>query len=151
MDLKKPTFGRVFMVLAPDCPLCQTYSTEIVKLSNATSSNLEFYGIMAGGDYSHQEIKHFVDSFQFEIPILMDKWYDLTKQLRATVTPEFFLVDSLGQTVYSGKFDDWATGLAQKKIKPTQFYLQDAIEAYTLGKSIKVTRTEPIGCVLENN
>lgn len=142
--------GVVCMTMTPDCPLCQTYSTEFVKLANEWSrKGLKFYAILPGEIYSDEEIRHFQDSFQFDLPVIVDKEYELVKQLGATVTPEFFLLDSTMAIKYQGKYDDWATGLARKKPKPTKFYLAQALEQFYNGQTVTTAKTEPLGCLIE--
>ncbi|MBO6516505.1 MAG: redoxin family protein [Bacteroidia bacterium] len=144
--------AKVFMFLAPDCPLCQTYSTELVKLNDYfKAENVDFYGVMPGKNYTREEVTHFIDSFQFKLPLLMDQDYKLTNTFEAKVTPEFFLVDSNQQVLYRGLMDDWAIDLARKRVKPSRYYLQNAIEAYLSGDKVEIAETEAVGCVLEND
>ncbi|MFT5723301.1 MAG: thioredoxin-related protein [Bacteroidia bacterium] len=137
------------MWLAPDCPLCQTYSSDFIMLSQTFSSQVSFYGVLPSNQYTNAEIQHFVDSFGFDIPIILDETYELTKRFNATVTPEFILIDSSFTVQYQGKFDDWATDLGQKKLKPTAFYFKDALQSFTAGQPVLNRYVEPIGCVIE--
>ncbi len=144
------TRAKVIIMLAPDCPLCQNYSTEFVDMAKTyASSDIEFIGVLPGTDYETEEIAHFRDSFQFDLPILLDSTYQYAHALEAQVTPQFYLIDSTSNVLYTGKFNNWATGLAQKRTKPTEFYLEDAINSFLKGEKISIAYTEPIGCVLE--
>ena len=138
----------VLMWLAPDCPLCQTYSTEFVLMADSFPG-LRFFGVLPGDLYSSAEVDHFVDSFHFRMPILLDSDFKLTKKLDVTTTPEFLILDNGLNLKYQGKFDDWATGLAQKKPKPSEHYLEDALKAFSAGKPIETAYTEPLGCLIE--
>ena len=142
--------AKAVILLAPDCPLCQNYSTEFVEMANTFGSDkLEFFGVLPGTDYEAEEIAHFKDSFQFDLPILMDSIYSYTHGLKGQVTPQFYLIDSLSNILYTGKFNNWATGLAQKRTKPTEFYLEDAVKSFLNNREVAVKYTEPIGCVIE--
>ena len=142
--------NKAIMILAPDCPLCQTYSTEFSHLADSFATlSMQFYGALPGSDYTDKEITHYQDSFQFDLPILLDPNFVLTKKLSAIVTPQFFIVDSNFTVLYKGKLDNWATGLAQKRQKPTKFYLKDALSALAIGEAIRVKETPAIGCVIE--
>ena len=135
------------MFLAPDCPLCQTYSTEFVKLSKTAS--IPFYGVFTGDLYTDQERKHFIDSFAFDLPILKDYDWAFAKSLDARTTPEFFIMSTSGAVMYRGRFDNWATNLAAKRTKPTEFYFADALQAFEHHEEIQIKETEPLGCVIE--
>ncbi len=137
------------MWLAPDCPLCQAYSTRFTELAAVSALDVSYYGVLPGAHYSQEEIEHFKDSFAFDLEIVTDPDYRLSRKLGATVTPEFFLLDTGYQVIYSGKFDDWATDLSQKKLKPTAYYFKDAIEAFSQGKHVAINHVDPIGCTIE--
>ena len=138
----------VLMWLAPDCPLCQTYSTEFVRMADSFP-DLQFLGVLPGNLYSKEEVNYFVDSFQFDKPILVDADFKLTKKMGVTTTPEFLVLDNNLSIRYQGKFDDWATALAQKKPKPTEHYFKDALTSFMAGETIKTQYTEPLGCLIE--
>lgn len=139
------------MWLAPDCPLCQLYSSEFISTSEQYGNDIHFYGVLPGSYYSNQEVTHFKDSFNFNLPLIKDPNFILTKRYGVTTTPEFVLLDSLGDIKYQGKFDDWATGLSQKKIKPTQFYFSSALENFMSNEPIDPKYTKPIGCIIETD
>lgn len=147
IDLTKQ--NTVLMWLAPDCPLCQTYSSEFLALDSLYRSHFQFVGVLPGNLYSTDEIDHFVDSFHFDLPIVMDDKYLLTKKYQVSVTPEFILLDTNLKIQYQGKFDDWATGLAQKKVKPTQFYLKNALNQFAASQNVSPNYVEPVGCLIE--
>lgn len=138
-----------FMWLAPDCPLCQVYSSEYIKLAKQYSQELTFYGVLPGGHYLSKEIQHFQDSFEFNLPIIVDDNFELTKKYGVTVTPEFVMIDSIGEILYQGKFDDWATGLGQKKTMPSKFYFNNALQSMAERKTIEPNYVEPVGCFIE--
>ncbi|MFT5512618.1 MAG: thioredoxin-related protein [Bacteroidia bacterium] len=137
------------MWLVPDCPLCQAYSTHFVALANNSGSAFTFYGVLPGNLYTSKEVQHFVDSFGFDMPIIADPDYDLTGKYKVSVTPEFLLLDSNASVFYQGKYDDWATDLSQKKIKPIKHYFADAISAFVNKTPLKQSKTQPIGCIIE--
>jgi thioredoxin-related protein len=139
----------MLMWLAPDCPLCQTYSSEFIDLSNSMADQIECYAVLPGNHYSQEEIRHFQDSFGFSLPIIHDVTYKLTKKFNISVTPEFLLIDSTFKVKYQGKFDDWATDLGQKKLKPTKFYLKDAVTSFINKSPIQTSFIPPVGCTIE--
>jgi hypothetical protein len=142
--------GEVWMFIAPDCPLSQQYVQSYNQLKDSfLKRGLLFLGVVPGKLYSCEEIQHFSDSFQFKPPIIYDADFHLAKYSEASVTPEFVLLDSAHQVLYHGAIDDWAIGLAQKKLEPKQFYLKDAIERYLDGRAIERAFVQPVGCFIE--
>ena len=129
--------------------MCQLYSTSFCELAASSTKDISFYGVLPGNHYGEEEIRHFKDSFAFNLDIIADKDYGLSKKLSATITPEFFLLDSGYQVLYSGKFDDWATDLSQKKLKPSAHYFKDAIQAFSNGTKIEIDHVDPVGCTIE--
>ncbi|MEJ6751528.1 MAG: alkyl hydroperoxide reductase, partial [Bacteroidia bacterium] len=75
--------------------------------------------------------------------------YEVAHQLGASVTPEFFLIDSSATILYQGMMDDRILALGSYKQQWDEYYLVDAIEATLAGKEVVLKKTEPIGCVLE--
>ncbi len=141
--------NKAFMWLAPDCPLCQTYSSEFIALNGSYNSEISFYGVIPGNHYNTNEISHFQDSFGFDLPILLDEHFSMTKHYKVKVTPEFLLVDANDKVLYRGKFDDWATDLGQKKIQPSEFYFKNALQAFRDGSPVSPSFVEPVGCIIE--
>lgn len=137
------------MFIAPDCPLSQSYALTFHQLLDSFSNNFEGYMVLSGNDYSTTEQELFLDSFAFGSPLILDKDYQLANYLGATVTPEVFMLDTANELLYSGKIDNWAIGLARKKIRADSFYLKWAMQAYVNNEPISIKRIEPIGCVLE--
>jgi hypothetical protein len=137
------------MFIAPDCPLSQSYAYTFRQLLDSFSQNFDGYLVLSGNDYSISEQALFEDSFSFGTPLILDENYQLAQFLGATVTPEVFMLDSTKQVLYSGKIDNWAIGLARKKIRADSFYLRWAMQDFLNNKPITIKRTEPVGCVLE--
>ncbi|MBI1307152.1 MAG: redoxin domain-containing protein [Bacteroidetes bacterium] len=140
--------GTVLMFITPDCPLSHAYTFNFKELAN-DFPNYAYYAVLPGEHYSKNELRHFADSFHFNIPILLDKKYELTHNLKATITPEFFLLDNSGNIKYQGAFDNWAITLARKRIKPNRFWLKNAVRQFSKDSTIVISKTEAVGCVIE--
>jgi len=141
--------SSVVMFLSPDCPLCHSYSLSFNQLREKFGDTINFYGILAGDLYDQEEIDHFVDSFDFAAPIILDPDLELASTLEAEVTPQVFLLNKDGWVMYDGKVDNWAISLGRKKLKADSLYLQWAIEQHLSGEDIQISKTKPVGCVIE--
>lgn len=139
---------HLFVFLSPECPLCKNYSLVLNTLQEKFSSNVRFYGIVPGRTYTEDEIQRFVDEYKIQFPVLQDRQKSLSNYVRATTTPEIVLLNQSGGLVYRGAIDDWVQALGQKKAKPQQHYLENAIIQYLEKKEVLVKQTKPIGCLI---
>jgi len=138
----------VIMFIAPDCPLCMTLSTPFSELSEKYT-DIQFLAIYSGKHYEPMEINMFATETKLKPRIFRDYDYEVAHQLGASVTPEFFLIDSSATILYQGMMDDRILALGSYKQQWDEYYLVDAIEATLAGKEVVLKKTEPIGCVLE--
>ena len=138
----------VLMFIAPDCPLCMTLSTPFSELSEKYT-DIQFLAIYSGKHYEPMEINMFATETKLKPRIFRDYDFEVAHQLDASVTPEFFLIDSSATILYQGMMDDRILELGSYKQQWDKHYLVDAIEATLAGKEVILKQTEPIGCVLE--
>ncbi len=150
MDKLVDNKAVVFYMLSPDCPLCQSYTLTF------NSFNLKYgrqgmvsVGVFPGKLYSKEEIIAFKNKFNVNMLLVLDPDYILTNNLRASVTPQAFLLGKGGSIVYSGRIDNWAYSLGKTRQKATEHNLKDAIELVLAGKEIVMKRTRAVGCIIE--
>jgi thiol-disulfide isomerase/thioredoxin len=141
-----PLTALVF--LSPECPLCKNYSLVLNTLQEKFSNKVRFYGIVPGRTYSAEDVQQYVDDYKMQFPVWIDLQKQLSTQLQASVTPEVVLISKSGSLVYRGAIDDWVQALGQKKAKPQQHYLEEAITNYLQNKQVLVKQTTPIGCLI---
>ena len=115
------------------------YSNEIVK----------FYGVFPGKEYSPREIKKYLIRYELEFDSYLDPNFALTEFLGASITPEVFVIDKNGKTLYQGAFDNWAIDLGTKRNNITQHYLRDALDNSLAGMMIDPQKTKPVGCFIQ--
>ncbi len=137
------------MFITPDCPLSQAYTQSFSELAIHYQSEFTFFACLPSVLYAHEEIQHFVDSFNFPLPIVVDSSLTLTKRWGAEITPQIFVVDNRGKIKYDGSIDNWAIDLAQKRLAPSEFYLMDALEELKNDGDVTLSHTDAIGCVIE--
>ena len=150
LHINKTTRGMVFIFLVPDCPFSQFYSIAVNQVySSYFFRGFQFYGIVPGNLYALSEIDSFRTQYNFIPEILIDEPYHLTKKFKVNVVPQVIVTNTKGQILYSGKIDDQAVSPGQKKYQPTKFYLLDALKNISLGKPVKVKKTNAVGCYIE--
>jgi thioredoxin-related protein len=138
----------VLVFLSPECPLCKNYSLVLNTLHETFSSEVQFYGIVPGRTYSQKDVQRYVNDYKISFPVWIDREKQLSTVVRASVTPEVILLNKSGRLVYRGAIDDWVQALGQKKVKPQQHYLEEAITGYLQNKQVLVKQTSPIGCLI---
>lgn len=136
------------MFIAPDCPLCMTLSTPFSNLSDKYT-DIQFLAIYSGKHYEPMEINMFATETKLKPRIFRDYDYEVAHQLDASVTPEFFLIDSSATILYQGMMDDRILALGSYKQQWDEHYLVDAIDAVLAGNKPELATTEAVGCVLE--
>jgi len=142
--------ATAFIFISPECPLCENYTVSFKALKNEfEQKGIQLIGVVPGGYYSTDEVKVFLKKYKLDMDILMDTSYTFCSFFKAKVTPEVFLVDQKGETIYEGKIDNWMYALGIKKRVPTEFYLKNAIEATLNNTEILIKKTEAVGCIIE--
>ena len=139
----------VLMFIAPDCPLCTTLSTPYSELIDVYGNSVQFLTVLSGTHYEAMELNMFATKTKLKTRIFRDYDYTVANQFGATVTPEFVVIDRNGKVHYQGLMDDRILTLGSYKQQWDKHYLTDALDAILQGKNPPVTKTAPVGCVLE--
>ena len=77
---------KVLVFLNPECPLCQSYTSEIKQLQIIYNDQIDFYGILPGSFYSQQEMDSFLNLYELPLEIIYDRNYNLVNDLKASIT-----------------------------------------------------------------
>jgi thiol-disulfide isomerase/thioredoxin len=120
----------VYFFIASSCPISQQYTKEIIRLKEQfRDQEVKLITVFPndGKKSIKKEIKKFNSTYELATPFIDDKHFKLTKKLKATVTPEAFLISSNGKIIYHGAIDNWYYQLGKNRINITAHYLQDAI------------------------
>ena len=140
--------AAVFVFLAPDCPLSQSYAATLNDLRMQYARNgIEFYGVFEEAAV----VQDFTANYKIEFPVLIDHDFRLADFFSATKTPEAFVVDSSGHTVYKGAIDNRAPELGQQRAVITEHYVRDALGSVLLHQEIRVKQSNAVGCFIERN
>lgn len=140
--------NTVILFLGTDCPITQKYISRIRDMVEEFKSSAEFYGVFPT-QFSLQEIKAFKKEYKIEFTLLSDDKMQLAKYLKATVTPEVFLLDRSLHLRYQGAIDNWFYELGKSRLNTTENYLMDALIALSKGEVPAIHKTEAIGCFIQ--
>lgn len=148
---KSGSNATVFIMMSPECPLCQSYSLTLNNLNKKYApQGVTFYGIVPGKLYTATSINAFMQTYAISFPMYFDLDKHFTTQMKATKTPEVFVMDNKSMVRYRGRIDNWAYELGKKRKVITEHELIDALEALVSNQPIRVPKTEPIGCYIED-
>lgn len=140
----------VLVFLLADCPACQSYSKTLNELSSKYHSrNVRFAGIFPGQYGTREEMIEFRRRYKINFGLYRDPDKQLVRLTAASVAPQVILIDRKGNQLYSGRIDDWMYALGKKRMKVTNRDLDNALAAVTEGRQPAVTKTVPIGCIIE--
>lgn len=134
--------------LAVDCPISQKYVGELKHIDSLFQSAVTIKGILPG-KLKQEEVDQFINEYNIDFPIAVDREYEMVKKYNATITPEVFLIDNQNHIHYQGAIDNWFFDLGKYRQQITQHYLIDAIHAALEGKSPTISKTESVGCIIQ--
>ena len=140
----------VFIFLDTECPMCQKYALKINQIDSVCKANkIPFYGVFTAKNIKKNEIISFKSKYNLKLETLIDKKLALAKALKASTTPEIFLLGRVGeQILYRGLVDNWFYMLGRSRKQATEHYLLDAIDSYLKNNEISIKKTSPIGCLI---
>jgi len=150
ITISKKDKGFIYFFMVPDCPFSQFYTMSINQVYSVFAyKGYKFYGIVPGTLYSKDEIDTFKNTYKFIPEILLDKKSDFTGKLNINVVPQVVFTNTKGEVLYQGKIDDQALEPGQKKYIVREYYLLNAIKQYDKGQPITISKTQAVGCYLE--
>src|SRR5215472_2952996 len=135
---------RVIIFLSPECPLCQNYSLPLNALSKKYAGKVQFTGVVPGKAYSAADVSAFTQKYHIAFPIDIDSAKAISSSLKATVTPEVFLLGPDKKVLYHGSIDNWIKDLGMQSARPTVFYLQDAIDQAMAHQPVRIPYNKPV-------
>lgn len=138
----------VLCFLGTECPLAKLYASRLQEMANKfADQNVAFVGVMSNSQDSPAECLEYAKLHQIKFPVIKDVDQQLADRFDATRTPEVVVVDQANQVVYRGRIDDqYQPGIAREK--PTQHDLSNALAALVEGKSVPLSETVAVGCVI---
>ncbi len=142
--------ATVVIFLLSDCPASQSYSLTLNKLAKKyINSRIAFVGVFPGSYSTDDELQKFKQQYKISFPLLKDPEMILAKKLDAKIGPSCFLLNEKGSVVYKGRIDDWLYAVGKKRQVIKENNLDDALKSLISNSPIKITETNPIGCILE--
>ncbi len=137
-DFKKDVV--VVIITCNHCPTAVAYEDRIIAFTKKYGDKVDVVAINVNNQEADKlpAMKVRAKEKGFNFTYLYDESQKIGKALGATVTPEFFVLNKERQIAYLGAFDN-------KKIDPTENYLEPAVAALLTGKTVAKTETKPFG------
>ncbi|MCX6275621.1 MAG: redoxin domain-containing protein [Bacteroidetes bacterium] len=141
--------ASVFVFMLPDCPACENYTLTLNSLAKKYKAlGVMFYGVFPPFVKS-DSIEKFRTSYKINFPLLVDYNKELLGAFDAHVAPSVYVINETTSLLYQGRIDDWMYAVGKKRTVISHHELEDALIAITSGNKIKVTQTQPVGCLID--
>ena len=143
---------KVWVFLAPLCPICQDYTFYLNALNEQWElehpGEVEMVGWFPNPTVTEAEIATFAERYQVSWSLAKDTlgW---SEAVGARFTPEAVLVSPEGELVYRGRVNDLYYSLGKHRSQPKSADLALAVEQALTGESVIPAETEAIGCPIE--
>lgn len=142
--------ATVVVFLSTECPISNSYLPLLNRMaSKYRRRDVEFFGVISDPHVTRSEAAKHRKEYRISFPILFDASGGLRQALAPTHTPQVFVLDRNGSSVYDGMIDDQFVDLGRRKTRVEHKYLRDALQAAIDGRKADVVHTTPVGCLLE--
>ena len=135
----------VIVFLSFDCPVSNSYAVTLADLHKQFASQGVAFAAVSTSDDSG-EVKKQAAEFKYPFPVYIDPKLDVVDALKATTTPEAFVLDHNHVLRYRGRIDDGWSARLKRAPRIAHFDLKDAIEDVLAGRAVKTPAVAPIGC-----
>ncbi len=144
--------ATVFVFALHDCPICNSYLTELNRLKDEFSGRgVTFIYVYDDEDFSAQQAKTHHVAFNIGFTALLDPRHEWASTNGITVAPEVIVRIPSGQTIYRGTIDDRYPKLGVQRPVATVHDLEDILNAYLDAKPLPTRGHELTGCALTEN
>jgi len=141
--------ATVAVFLSTKCPMYLQYPLTLKSLSKKFSEHgISFIGVFPEQNSDQFASKKFMRKYALPFSIIIDRNHKITKALGATITPEVFVLDSIGNIYYRGMIDNWYYGLGKKHPNQTIHYVEDCLKALSKQLPAPHVSTKPLGCFI---
>jgi peroxiredoxin len=145
LDAYSSRDGVLIIFTSNTCPYDEYYRTRISKLSKDFADKVPVLLVNPSADATESVEAMKKAGKAWNLPYLADKDQTLMQALKATKSPQAFLLKNAGgkfTAFYNGALDDNAQVEADVRTN----YLRDAINAMLANQSVAAPEVRPVGC-----
>ncbi|MCE9531650.1 MAG: redoxin family protein [Planctomycetes bacterium] len=135
----------VVVFLSFDCPVSNSYAVTLTEMNKQYGDKgAAFVAVSTSDDPA--EVRKQASEFKIPFSVYIDPKLDGTDALKATTTPEAFVLDHNFMLRYRGRIDNTWQARLKKHSETTEFDLKNAIEDVLAGRDVRIPATRPVGC-----
>jgi len=151
-DPLKESPGKVVVLVfvRTDCPISNRYAPLLQEMSVKYGREAAFWLVFPDKNESPEDIRSYLQEFNYKLPVLRDTEHSLVKKGGAKVTPEAAVFNSKHDLVYHGRIDDLYREFGKARRAATTHELADAIEAASKGVAPPAAAAEGVGCFISD-
>lgn len=136
----------VVVFLSFDCPVSNSYSSQLTEMATGyADKGVAFLGVAAGVE-APDALTKLAAEYKLGFPLYADPKLAAADALKATTTPEAFVLDHNHVLRYRGRIDDAYSSRLKRNSVVTAHDLKDALDALLAGQDVKTPVTKPVGC-----
>jgi thiol-disulfide isomerase/thioredoxin len=141
----------VLVFVSSECPISNKVAPELERLSHKFPTNeVSFTLVYPNSSDTESKVKQHRREYRLTGNFRRDPRHDLVKKARMTITPEAVVFDEMRNVVYRGRVNDQYLALGKGRPQPTEHDLPEVIAAVLDGKKPKQSRTEAVGCFIQD-
>jgi peroxiredoxin/mono/diheme cytochrome c family protein len=141
--------ATVVVFVSFDCPVSNSYAAELNELAKTHAEKGVSVVLVCPTDEPREDVAKSAATAKPAMPVLHDAKKELARGLKATVTPEVFLLDAEGVVRYRGRIDDAYSAKLKRNPSITSRDLNDALAAVLAGKPVVSAVTKAVGCEID--
>jgi hypothetical protein len=96
-----------------------------------------------------QQVRQHLTEYGYHgVPVVVDRDRAAATYVKASVTPQAYVIDRSGEIRYRGRIDNLYAAFGKTRQQITSHDLQDALDAVLSGKPVLHPQTEALGCFI---
>ena len=137
----------VVVFLSFECPVSNSYSPVLAEMAKQyADQKVAFLGVCCTESETAESVAKQAEEFNLGFPVYRDADKTAVAALKATATPEAFVLDHNFVLRYRGRIDDGYAARLKKNQQIKNHDLKSALDEVVAGKPVSQPVTEPIGC-----
>ena len=147
--------GKVVVVIfgSVNCPVANSLVPEIRRIhSHTQAAGGAMYFVHPSKTVSIEKMRAHGKERKLKMPILYDPTHQLVGHLKATTTPEAFVLRREGENwtiVYRGLIDNLYADVGRRRRNASEFHVREAVTAAISKSPVKMKVRPAIGCLIE--
>lgn len=147
---------NVVFFVATDCPVSNSYAPEIQRVCReygprGIECSLVYEDVDLHPSPAHldQQVRQHLEEYGYDgFTAAVDRERTVANYVKASVTPQAFVIDRSGAIRYRGRIDNLYAAFGKTRQQVTSHDLRDALDAVLAGRKVLRPETEALGCFI---